>query len=389
MPRGRRPHLKKRADGRYRLRYKGKEFYAYDEDEVYDLMDEYVASFGKRIITDQTVSEYALPWLKRTYPSVSDTTYTGLAIHLQHLLDEIGGMKVSEVVPSNIKDIYAKQYKNCSNSYLIAAKQLFVALFDAAVADGLILSNPARDRTARPHRGAAPKTRPITPQEREWINTYCKDHRAYPVIMTMLYAGLRPQEAKAILIERDVDFENDTITVRETAHNDGQKYEFTGDGKTEWSNRTIPLFPPLKEALKGKEGYLISSAHGERVTHATWRVAWESYVAKMEEAINGCQKRWYGKKKEHEGKELPPWKTFDIVPYCLRKSYCVMLRDSGVEMNTARKWMGHADATMILKVYDSVSDNRSTSEAKKVENKLNGGQPGGQKKYKLRRIVGK
>ena len=376
MPRGRRPHLKQRADGRYRIKYKGKEFYARSEDEAYDLLDDFVASQGTTRITDLYVSDYALPWLKRTFPSVKDSTYTGLAIHLQHLTDEIGGMMISEVVPSDIKNIYTNQYKDCSNSYLIAAKQLFVSLFDSAVADGLIRSNPARDRTARPHRGSSPKTRPITQQEREWITTLCVDHRMHPVVMTMLYAGLRPQEAKAIQIERDVDFINNTITVNETAHKEGQKYDYTDEGKTEWSNRTIPLFPPLKTALEGHTGLLVSSAHNKPVTPTTWRVAWNSYVTSMETAINGCPKRWYGKKKEHEGKELPPWQTFDIVPYCLRKSYCVMLRDSGVEMNTARKWMGHADATMILKVYDSVSEDRSTAERVKVESRLRGSERG-------------
>lgn len=79
-----------------------------------------------------------------------------------------------------------------------------------------------------------------------------------------------------------------------------------------------------------------------------------------------------------DGGELPPWITFDVVPYDLRHSFCVMCRDSGVEINTCRKWMGHSDVKMILKVYDSVSTNRSLEESKKVENRLNGGQNGGQ-----------
>jgi hypothetical protein len=40
--------------------------------------------------------------------------------------------------------------------------------------------------------------------------------------------------------------------------------------------------------------------------------------------------------------------------------------------------MGHADSKMILKVYDAVSEDRSENERKKVENRLIGGQNGGQ-----------
>ena len=380
MPRQKKPDLKKRSDGRYKCKYHGKQFYGSSPEEAVAKMEEYKRDEQAGIIRKATVIDYSLPWLKRTYPFVSDSTKTGLAIHLQHLIDEIGNKQISMVVPSDIKGVYSKQYKNVSNSYLKAARQLYVALFDSAVADGLIRSNPARDKTAKPHKGSLPKTRPITQQEREWILTLCTDHRAYPVVMTMLYAGLRPQEAKAIKIERDVDFENNTITVRETAHNNGQKYAYTGDGKTEWSNRTIPLFPPLKQALIGRKGYLITSAHGERVTHTTWRVVWNSYKTKMETAINGVDRRWYGKRKDQaELKDqglLPDWIEFDIHPYTLRHSYCCWLRDAGVELNTARRWMGHADSKMILQVYDSVSEDRSDQERKKVENRLIGVQNG-------------
>ena len=200
--------------------------------------------------------------------------------------------------------------------------------------------------------------------------------------MAMLYAGLRPQEVKALKINRDVDFENDLISLHEFAHNDGQKYAYSEVGKTDMAIRTIPLFPPLKQALSGRKGYLITSAHGEKVTHTTWRVAWNSYKTHMETAINGIDRRWYGKTKEQkklaEEGNLPPWVEFDIVPYDLRHSFCTMCRDAGVEMNTARKWMGHADAKMILKVYDSVSEDRSAQERKKIENRLIRGQNGGQ-----------
>ena len=380
MPRQKKANLKKRTDGRYKAKYHGHQFYGASPEEAVAKLEEYKRQETAGIFKKSTVADYALPWLVRTYPSVSKSTKTGLAIHLQHLIDEIGNKQISAIVPSDIKGVYSKQYKNCSNSYLKAARQLFTSLFDAAVADGLIRSNPARDRTAKPHKGSQPSTRPITPQEREWILTLCTDHRAFPVVMTMLYAGLRPQEAKAVKIERDVDFQNNTITIHETAHNDGQKYAYTEQGKTELANRTIPLFPPLKSALEGRKGYLITSAHGERVTHTTWRVVWNSYKTQMETAINGIDRRWYGKRKDQlELKEkgtLPEWISFDIVPYSLRKSFCVMCRDAGVELNTCRKWMGHADSKMILQVYDSVSEDRSEQERKKVENRLIGVQNG-------------
>ena len=376
MPREKRKHLKKRADGRYRCRYHGVEFYSYSEDDALAQREAYKRS-EREGITDISVADYAIPWLKRAYPAVKDSTYAGLAIHLQHLVDSIGCKNLSDVIPSDIKNIYSTAYSGLSNTYIKAAKQLYCSLFDSALADGIIKYNPARERSAKPHRGKGPKSRVLTPSQREWINTHCTDHRAYPAVMAMLYAGVRPQEMKAIDIDRDVDFVHDVIHIRETAHVDGQKYMYSGEMKTVWSSRDVPLFPPLKRALEGRHGYLITSAHGERVTIQTWKTAWKSYVFCMETAINGCQKRWYGKKKEHQGKELPPWITFDVVPYTLRHGFCQMCRDLGVELNVCRRWMGHADTRMILDVYDSVSEDRITAERVKVDDSFRG-QIGGQ-----------
>ena len=374
MPRKKKEHLKRRKDGRFCCKYHGIAFYSYESDEeALALRDEYIANEQKGF-SRQTVSDYALPWIKRTYPAVRDSTYEKLAIHLQHLIDEIGNKQISEIKPSDIKSVYANRYNGLSNTYIRSGKQLFCALFDSAQADGLIPFNPAREKSARPHKGNKPKERILSKQERYWIETLCTDHRAFPAVMTMLYAGLRPQECKAVIIERDIDFERNIITVRETAHVDGQKYEYTTEGKTDHSNRQVPLFPPLKRVLSGRKGYLISSAHGERVTIQTWKTAYKSYVYCMETAINGISRRWYGKTKEQrrlaEEGNLPEWIPFDVVPYTLRHGYCQFLRDSGVELNTARRWMGHKDAKMILKVYDSVSDDRSETERKKVENRL-------------------
>lgn len=383
MPRKKKETLKRRKDGRFKCKYHGIQFYGETPEEAFAARDEYKEREQAGFTSQVTVSEYALPWLERAYPAVSDSTYTGLAIHLQHLVDEIGEKQMLEVIPSDIKRVYSVQYKGLSNSYIRSAKQLYCALFDSAQADRVIQYNPARDKSAKPHKGNKPKERVLTPQQREWIENLCTDHRTYPAVMAMLYAGIRPQEAKAIDIDRDVDFTNDFITVRETAHistENGQRYAYTGEGKTEWSNRRVPLLPPLKQALNGKHGYLITSAHGERVTIQTWKTAWSSYLFCMETAINGIQKRWYGRTKEQRAKKeagtLPAWIDFDIVPYTLRHAFCQMCRDSGVELNTCRRWMGHADTQMILRVYDAVSDDRSEQEREKVEKRLFGVQNG-------------
>ena len=384
MPRKKKETLKRRKDGRYRCVWQGMAFYSSESaEDALRKRDEY-RRMTEQGFSRQTVTEYTMSWIKRAFPSVSPSTYRGNIIHLQHLVDCIGDKLLLDVLPSDIKQVYSDKYAAASASYIAKAKQLYCALFDAALSDRLITFNPARDRSAKPHRGSAAKTRILTKQQRIWIETLCHDHRAFTAVMAMLYAGLRPQETKALIIERDVDFDAGIITIHQTAHLDGRRYACNAVGKSANANRRVPLLEPLRAVLEGKTGYLISSANGEPVTQSSWRTVWQSYIHCMETAINGMPHRWYGKTREHRtiiasGGTLPPWVSFDIVPYTLRHGFCAFCRDAGVEINTCRRWMGHADAQLILRVYDSVSESREEAERKKVENRTNQGQKEGQK----------
>lgn len=374
MPRPKKPKLKKRPDGRYVCRYHGQWFYSYDLDDCLKQREDFIQNQTRRA-APYFVKEYAEQWIDRAYPNANPRTLQSVKRHVAIMNDAIGGLLLSDVKPSDIKQIYSTHYKTLSNEYIKQAKQYFCAVFDSAVADGYITSNPARDRTAKPHRGTVGGHRPITDAEKEWIMTKAVNHRFHAAAMTMLFAGLRPQEIKAFVVERDVDFSRETITVHQTAHTDPdncQKYAFTDKGKTERANRTVPLLPPLKRALEGRKGLLVTSAHGEPVTRATWFNGWRSYKNTIEREINGCQKRWYGKTAEHKaliaaGKPLPEWKEFTVTPYDLRHSFCVLCRSMTppIELNTVIKWMGHTDATMILSVYDSVTDARDEYESKR------------------------
>ena len=378
MPREKRQRLKRRKDGYYVCRYKDQWFYSLDEEECLELRKEYKRLEKSAAGAVPTVSEYSAKWFERTYPDASFSTKTQMQIHLKKLTDLYGDLPVNAVKPSQIKAIYASAYLGLSNVYIRAGKNLFCALFDAIVADGYMHANPARDKTAKPQKGTSGSHRQITPQEREWIETLCTDHRVWPAVMTMLYSGIRPQEMKALKIDRDVDFKKEIITLHESAHRaDYNHYTLTKKGKTGKAMREIPLFPPLKEALEGRSGYVISCADGRPITIAAWERAWESYVSSMETAINGCRKRWYGHTKEHQaildaGGELPPWIEFTVVPYDLRHSFCCMCRDADppVEINTCIRWMGHADEKMVLRIYDEASDQRSEKEAEKLKKQL-------------------
>ena len=410
MPRAKKQHLKQRSDGRFACRYHDLFFYGATEDEALEAREEYKRSekLMPRASQKKTLAEYAAEWLPIAKPNVAKSTYSESSALLEKLLNVCGDKQIDEVLPSDVKKVYSTYFANLSDSYIRSAKQLYINLFDAAVADDLCRKNPAREKPAQPHRGTKGGHRAITAQERKYIDTYCKDHRAYQVVMAMLYEGLRPPEAKAFNIDDSVDFEKKEIHLKAFAHK-GDKgiYSISEIGKTEKSVRTVPLFTPFRNAIENKHGRLVYTVNGSDLTERAWRVLWLSYVHQMETSINGIEKRWYRRTKAHKAilaeaaalrkrgdinaaiekeKEIPSWIPFTVTPYDLRHSFCTFCRDSGVEINTCIKWMGHSDAKMILKIYDEVSADRSKNEAEKLEKALIRSQNGSQiKVFRVKR----
>lgn len=373
MPRAQKQVLLPRADGRYRCKYKGLVFYGDSSDEALAAREEYIRMERQRVIYGPTVKEYADSWLKIAKPDVSSATSRGHTLLMKKLTDVIGELFLHQVTPSQIKGIFSSKFIGLSDDYIKHARYLYTSLFDAARDDGYCDRNPVSTKSAQPHKGTSGSHRAITTQEREWIHTYCTDHKAFPAVMAMLYGGLRPAEVKALDIDKSIDTQNKTILINQFVHiKDRNNYSLDGIGKTEKAIRTIPLFPPLEEAIEGKHGLIVSLENGDLITQSAWRRLWSSYVNQMERAINGVQKRWYGKRKQDKEVEPAPWISFTVTPYDLRHSFITWCRDYGVELHTVVEWAGHSDSSMILKIYDEVSDGRSKSEAEKLIDKAFG-----------------
>ena len=69
MPREKRQHLKRRADGYYVCRYKDQWFYSLDEDDCLEQRKEYKRLEKLQLLSVPTVEDYANKWITRAYPS--------------------------------------------------------------------------------------------------------------------------------------------------------------------------------------------------------------------------------------------------------------------------------------------------------------------------------
>ena len=381
---GRTIDLHKRKDGRYKAVYHGKQFYGKTPKEARAKRDMY-----KKLIEDDmqveqvTVAEYALNWLPRAKVDIKPHTYNGYAKILDDMNEIIGHLPLNKVKPSNIKDVYTKKFTGRSGSHIRHAKNLFTSMFDAALDDGYIRFNPCRSKSAKPHKGIDGTHREITDEERYYIET--TEHPLRPVLNLMLYAGLRNGEAIPFDVDKDVDFKKKTIKVQRFRHIENSKVIIDDIGKTALAKREIKLFPQLEKVLKGLHGPVITMHDNLPLSDHGWRSAWATYVNAVELRMNGCQKRWYGrrkkdlelkakhdqliakgKKKEAKKYVLPPWKSFTVKPYDLRHSFCTYCRDIGVDLLVCMSWMGHSDSKMIMEIYDHLNERRIEQSYQKV-----------------------
>ena len=389
MPR-KTPQKPPRSDGRFQRKYKGKYFYADTDEEARRLRDEYKyqCEHGIDQIRHVTVSDYAAEWLPVAKAAVSDKCYNDYAVQLEALTAVCGDKYMDAVLPKDIQKVW-QHYLNYSESTIHRARMLFTALFASGIENGFCRSNPVCKDSARPHKGTAGTHRALEAWEREVIETF--PHRMQAPAMLMLYAGLRRGEMLAFTGK---DVRDDILSVNRAVRFDGNVPVIT-DPKTEAGFREIPVFDALRPFLKDLDGLILTDTAGNLCSETAFNNAWTDWKNQIELKLNDCptQKRWYmlkssfrsrdpkrfdqiqrllaqGRKEEADALRFMDWKEWTVRPHDLRHSFCVMLRDAGVDLKLAIRWMGHADEKMILRIYDHVSDLRIQSAIRNV-NALN------------------
>lgn len=376
---------KPRSDGRFCRKYRGKCFYGKTLEEAVSLRDEYKyqCEHGIDQIRNITVSEYADAWLPVAKASVSDKCYNDYAVQMEALTKVCGDKYMNAVLPLDIQKVW-NHYLNYSDSTIRRARMLYRSFFASGIENGYCRSNPIEKETAQPHKGTSGTHRPLEPWEREIIASV--PHRMQAPAMLMLYAGLRRGEMLAF---SGKDVVNDQIRVRQAVRFDGN-LPVLCDPKSEAGKRDIPVMEILRPYLKDLNGLILPGRNGKPCSETAFKNAWADWKRTIETRLNGCsQKRWYflksdyrsvnpkrydqiqrllaqGKKDEADALRLMDWKEWTVRPHDLRHSFCVMLRDAGVDLKLAIKWMGHADEKMILKIYDHVTDFRIRSAVENV-----------------------
>lgn len=383
---------KRRADGRYRIIYKGQPFYSSvggpfsEAEEKVEAYKKAIALGLKEEKMGSLFSTYAAQYLQVHKAECATQTYNLYASYINRSIDFFGpGKRMQDITGTDIKALYNAMAAGGFGKYSMDKFAVLIkGVFRTAANDGTIQRNPCLD-AKKPKNLPIGSHRAITDDERRMIHASVGEHPMALAAMIMLYAGLRRSELMAIDIDKNVDFDSNRINVKNAIHferNQPEEYRT----KSKAGVRSVPLFGPLSDLLKQHHGLIIQKQLGGVVSKTVFRNQWKSYLYHLSRKENGgLQKRWHGRTKEHKailaaGGELPPWKEVKFTPHDLRHSFVTMLYDAGVDIKTAVKWAGHANAKMIMEIYAHLSEQREKQaeiDARKhVENLLKGSNKG-------------
>lgn len=279
-----------------------------------------------------TVGEYYAQW-RELYKQNSGITAKSLAAYdekfRKYICPAVGERLLADVRDGDLQAILNAS-AGMSFSHLSKLRSLMQQLFFRAQRSRLIAYNPA-DGLELP---ACTRTsrRSLTDRERSLLLSCEPDVPGALLFYTMLMTGMRPGEL-AVLQWADVDFLNREIRVSKALES-GSQTRIRGP-KTEAGNRLIPMRQALSERLLplrgAPEDYVFHRPDGQRHSHNTLYQLWHRLRDEM----------------ESRGGPL----AADLVPYCLRHTFCTDLQNAGVSINIAKELMGHSNIATTANVY--------------------------------------
>lgn len=242
--------------------------------------------------------------------------------------------RLGQLPLKSIKPLHCQKILNAldgySMDYIRKINQGMNAIFEKAVENKLILENPAKYLTLP--RGTKTTRRSITDEERAYILEAIDLEFRYKFFEVMLYCGLRPSEVAEL---KGKDIKDGMIIVRGT--------------KTKNATRKVPIPIMLSLALKSQpEEYIFKNKVGKKFDEVGRARLWKSFKRQLN-ILAGC--------KVYRNELIPPFPIADdLVPYCLRHTYCTDLARAGVDIRTAQKLMGHASITTTANIYTHIDD---------------------------------
>lgn len=299
-------------------------------NKVRDLEEGKVTLAGSTLVEDWTMQAIAV--YKTRQSDLTQKKYINKVKSC--ILAHIGKMQLKSVKPLHCQNTLNLQAGK-SKAQINEVYQALNFIFSKAVENHLIVENPAK-YIIKPQ-GTKTHRRAITDIEERYIRAIAKTDRRYYLYLLMLDCGCRPSEAAEckgmdILVKDDIPL----LHIRGT--------------KSVNADRTVPIPCDLFELIKHTPPFehIACYSSGTAIKYENRNRVWESFKRQLNIAM-GC--------KMYRNQLIPPYPVApDLVPYCLRHTYCTNLARKGIDIRMAQKLMGHSDISLTANIYTNLDE---------------------------------
>lgn len=360
----------KRKDGRYEKKIKigvsdsGKAIYRHVYANTAAELEQKSAAIISSVSTGtysddrgMTVKAWADHWLMVYKSDKSFSTRDGYENILKNHISQIHNIRLQDLRKSDVQQCI----NAASGHYDIQRriKNMLSQMLEAAIDDGLVYRNVCRGVTLP--RKPKTDTRALSARERAILPTVDFTPEEKCFIWVLWYAGLRPEEARALTVN-DIDLARRSISITKAAPFTTNQATL-GPPKTDSGYRTVgilsPLLPILEDYLASCDTlYLFPNSSGNLHTKTTYRRFWKKCFDKINSAMGGtCDHTKHGQ-------VVRGIRATDLTPYVFRHEYATILYYAGIDIKEAARLMGHADTKMILEIYAELDSKKSSSSDK-------------------------
>jgi len=345
-------NIYKRKDGRYEGRYvigktpQGKTRFGYIYGRQYAEVKNTLLCKKAEILQKKEsesrchhmiLSQWMAIWMAQySHGSIKVSSYqTYNRILKCYLLPSLGSMLLSEITAENIRDfIQNMENQGYAASTIKSACRLLSAALFVAQDEGYIQRNPCR--RIRVFDAGQNMQRVLSREEQGKIRHESENPQALPALFS-LYMGLRLGEVCALKWS-DVDWKNQTITIRRTAQ---RIAKLRADGT---SGKTMLMIGPPK-SLKSRRVLPIPAFLFKKLQNM--------YSAAVSEFIFGYDCRPADPRRiQRQFKRIAKnLSILDVHFHTLRHSFATRLLELGVDIKTISVLLGHASAKITLDFY--------------------------------------
>lgn len=303
---------------------------------------------GVNLADDTTVAELIEIWFKLYKEDNKDlharSKDTTRAILNRYIIPVLGRMKVRDVKPIHIQQLMTSisSYSKSTQKKVVQATR---NVFAVAVDNGMVAKSPVSDKLKAG--GAEPaEKKPLTKTQSDALLSAVRDTRAYPLVLVLLYGGLRIGEALGLMWS-DIDFAAGTVTVNRSIvyPDDNRAGEINSDLKTENAHRTIPLPWDVVDVLKqekasSKSLWVFSMQDGNFLSYNSFRSLWRLIDYRSTKTCRVDQR-------DRVERTL----DFDVHPHLLRHTCITRWFEAGLDIKEIQYLAGHATAEITMNIY--------------------------------------